>query len=87
MSEEDRLRFEAEVVRGKIKKSGFVKHAVIYLVITALLAAMGYAEWSRVPAHIPYSEESEYPEVDGMEEKETFPGEEHHDAHSGQEIL
>ena len=42
MSEEDRLRFEAEVVRGKEKKSGFVKYAVIYLVITAVLITAGF---------------------------------------------
>ena len=40
-SEDDRRRFEAEIVRGKEKKSGFVKHAVIYLAITAALAYVG----------------------------------------------
>ena len=41
-SEDDRRRFEAEVVRGKMKKSGFVKYVVIYLVITAALMTVGF---------------------------------------------
>lgn len=63
-SEDDRPRFEAEVVRGKTRKSGFVKHVAIYLVITAMLAAAGFAMH-----HAPYSEEAEFPEASVTEER------------------